>query len=375
MSSTLFVRIEAVSEVKKHPNADNLDIITIGGWQAIVTTDLVKKGDTRIFIPTDSVVPEPLIEEWGIREYLGGKKHNRVRSINLRSIPSYGVCVPVPESLKDTKVGTNVADILGITKYMPPVRLSSTQGQASKQHPLCPKYTDMENLRNFPTAIAEGTLVQVSTKIHGSNFRIGLVDTVKDKQTLWAKFLRKLKINLTETIEETVAGSHNVMRKIPDDPSTNPYTFALSDPNFVILLKYLKVDYSPSSVVIYGEVFGPSIQKLAYGVESGYAYRVFDIKINGEYLPPWQARGLCFVAGVPYVPVVLNYFPYNFEQVVEFANGQSLIPNAKHIREGVVVKPMEPMVLPNGKRVIFKVKSEAYLSWKNSKKGSDFTEE
>ena len=38
-----------------------------------------------------------------------------------------------------------------------------------------------------------------------------------------------------------------------------------------------------SSVIVFGEIFGPGIQDMHYG-QKGLAYRIFDISVDGKYL-------------------------------------------------------------------------------------------
>ena len=61
--------------------------------------------------------------------------------------------------------GQDVAEFYGIRKYVPPLRISS--GDAETPHPLFISYTEIENMRNFPSVLAEGEEVIASEKIHG----------------------------------------------------------------------------------------------------------------------------------------------------------------------------------------------------------------
>jgi RNA ligase (TIGR02306 family) len=151
------------------------------------------------------------------------------------------------------------------------------------------------------------------------------------------------------------------------------YTFPLSDNNLTVMIKNEKL--SAKQVVVYGEVYGPSIQKLNYGVKEGYAYMVFDIMIDGKYVSWNRLEELCKIYYcIPVVPV-LHRGEYHFKQVNGLAEGKTTVPNANHIREGVVVKPVIETTLSNGKRKVLKCKGADYLMWKEGKNGSDYTEE
>jgi len=52
------VPVIKIEEVKTHPNADNLEIIHIAGYQCVVKKGDFKAGDLGVYIYPDSVVPE-----------------------------------------------------------------------------------------------------------------------------------------------------------------------------------------------------------------------------------------------------------------------------------------------------------------------------
>ena len=84
----------------------------------------------------------------------------------------------------------NVAEYYECIKYEPPQEL--TQGNMEREHPLFARYTDIENIKNFPDIFQEGEEVVITEKIHGTNSRVGLLKG------------------------EFVAGSHRSQRKDPD---------------------------------------------------------------------------------------------------------------------------------------------------------------
>ena len=375
MPSEHIVLLTKISKITPHANADKLEITEIEGWQVVTGKGNHATGDRVIFVPVDSVVPEEWAKKWGVYEYLGGKAHNRVRCVKLRQKPSYGFIVPVPEELSKKKCGTDVKDYFGITKYLPPIRKEQggTQGTPRTQHPLFQKYTSIENMRNFWGNFQTGESVVVTEKIHGANFRIGLVDSQLPKKDFVSKFLRFFRIkNRTKLVEEFVAGSHNVQRKIPKNPKDMPYTSPLADKSVTELLTNIKSKYRAKRVIMYGEVYGPSIQKLHYGVTEGTKYMVFDILVNEDYLSWSVLKSFCDGYKIPTVPVLFEG-AFSSQMIKELGEGKTTVKGAKHIREGVVVKP-EVETTKRRHRKILKYKGADYLMWKDSKKGSDYTE-
>jgi RNA ligase (TIGR02306 family) len=210
MPSEHFVKLTTISNIKSHPNADTLEIAEIEGWQVVHKKGTFTIGDRVIFVPVDSIVPEKWAKEWEVYDYLGGKLHDRVRCVKLRGEPSYGFTVPIPTDLENKKTGTDVKDYFCITKYEPPVRNSGNtapQGSPTKCHPLLHKYTDIDNLRNYTEMFQEGEEVIITEKIHGANFRVGLVDSKIQRKDTISKLLRFFRIkNRTELAEEWIAG-------------------------------------------------------------------------------------------------------------------------------------------------------------------------
>src|SRR5262249_57795462 len=111
----------------------------------------------------------------GERSALGDVEGQRVlvvRQVRLRGEPSWGLRVrPADPSWP---VGTDVREHYGIGKYQPPVKFSA--GDSEPNHPLFQRYTEIENLRNFPGILTPGEAVVVTEKIHGTNGRIGWVE-------------------------------------------------------------------------------------------------------------------------------------------------------------------------------------------------------
>ena len=64
--------------IKPHPNADALEIAKLGANQLVVRKGEMQDGDTVVFIPKDSMLPEHL------QPIFPYAKEGRVRSVQLR---------------------------------------------------------------------------------------------------------------------------------------------------------------------------------------------------------------------------------------------------------------------------------------------------
>ena len=181
--SSVIANVVEIEAVHPHPNADRLFLARIKGWQAVIRkredgSPEFAPGERVVFIPPDSTLPREMAERIGVVNYLSertnveGGRDLVVRQVRLRGEPSFGLVVRPDDP--SWPVGTDVREHYGIGKFRPPVRFSA--GDAEPNHPLFQRYTDIENLRNFPGVFAPGEEVVVSEKIHGTNARIGWVE-------------------------------------------------------------------------------------------------------------------------------------------------------------------------------------------------------
>lgn len=312
----------------------------IKGWQFVIKKNedgspMFGVGEKVVYIPIDSVLSKQFAEEIGVASYLSqktdatGSRVLVVRQAKLRGEPSFGIVIR--PDLPGWKVGLDVAEYYGITKFMAPFK--SSAGDAMPDHPLFTKYTDIENMRHFPNVIAEGETVVVTEKIHGTNCRIAMIDG------------------------ELMAGSMEVRRKPPinaDQPGT--YWFPLSIPQVREMMENL---YPKHQAILFGEVFGSSIQSLHYGCRGRVGFRAFDLLVDGKYADWKQFVELTDHYHVDRVPT-LDIGPFNLEKVRCLSGGKTVL-DGDHIREGVVVKPIVERTDPKIGRVILKYISDEYL--------------
>ena len=110
-----------------------------------------------------------------------------------------------------------------------------------------------------------------------------------------------------------------------------------------------------------GEIFGANVQDLSYGL-SDPDFRAFDF-YEGF---PGQGHYVNAAASHPYkrlfkaVPEVF-VGPFDPDLVGAYTPGDSLLMGAHHIREGVVIRPMQEREDNKLGRVILKSVSEDYL--------------
>lgn len=171
--------VEIIKSVKPHPNADQLDLVQVLGFQCVTQKELYSERDIVIYIRPDTVLPE---EEWAevYRKY----SPKRVKSVKLRGSWSEGIIIPL-ESVqhkfdKDPTdnwktffkglLGQEISQVLGVKHYEPPIPQDlSAKGGLPYQIPK----TDEERWENFD----EGKLpfdekVDITLKIDGASTTI-----------------------------------------------------------------------------------------------------------------------------------------------------------------------------------------------------------
>ena len=328
--STLIVEVCRIENVSAHGNADALELAQIKGWQCVIPKGQYAAGDLVTYIPIDAVIPIEHSDRWGFTKYLS---NGRVRCAKLRGEPSFGVIVSLENT--DWTEGEDVKDFYGITKYTPPLKISA--GDAAPSHPLFPEYTDVENLRNFPSVLTGGEDVVVTEKLHGTSCRIGLIEG------------------------ELMAGSMSVRRVRPERLADSIYWQPLETHGVQPLLEHL--GQTARQVILYGEVFGSKIQNLNYGLVGTLGFRAFDLLVDGKYLSADAFFGACAEFGVETVPVLYRG-PYDLGTIKVLSEGPTTL-GADHIREGVVVKPAAERTDPKVGRVCLKYIGDPYLFAKN----------
>ena len=140
-------------------------------------------------------------------------------------------------------------------------------------------------------------------------------------------------------------------------------------------------------IQVYGEFAGRGVQKdVDYGEKDFY---VFDIRVNGEFLPDNVVANYAVAVGLKMAPLLaygtfdeIRALPITFDSVVNLANSgaipaQSFVEpefknfmtlkdgEGENIAEGFVMKPVLPAFMPNGERVAIKCKTTKFTEKKN----------
>lgn len=305
--STHSVNIVKIEQVLPHANAERLEIVPVGGWQAVVKKGQFNVGDPAIYIEPDYTVPTDL-EEFSFLAKEGRTRH-RLKAVRLRGVLSYGLLIPVPKDLNDLPVGADVMIALGIERYEPPVKLAGSDELPLELQPqVYSSKFDVEGLKKFPDVIKLGEPVVVTEKIHGANARYLFTNDTfyLGSRTQW------LKPDVKHPWERAAACDARIEAWCRNH----------------------------LGVVLYGEIYG-AVQSLKYGVPNNeIRFAAFAALENGNW---WDTDKLLSepIEAVATVPVVY-VGPYD-PNVLNRAEQDSTVPTAEkgHIREGLVIVPVK----------------------------------
>jgi RNA ligase (TIGR02306 family) len=318
----------------------------VGGWQAITKKGEYEVGNKVVVATTDAVIPVDLSDLMGVTGYL--RKGQRVRTVKLRKV--YSEClimskntIPALRKYPTLTEGEDLMELLGITKYEPPVKMveMSVGGRKIKYHqnPNFHVYHKFPNLKNAPEMFNEEDMVTITRKLHGTNARYGIV--------------RKKKLSLMDRVRkffgnkwvefEYVYGSHNVEKGSDSQGFYSTDVWRTIADEYKIkekLWEYVKEYFIPqhfgSGIVIYGEIYGHGIQKnYEYGLQD-IKFAGFDVEIDGTYQSYYNEREIFHTLDLPTVELLYrgNWSKEEQDKHV-FGN---FIEGTKVPHEGVVVK-------------------------------------
>jgi RNA ligase (TIGR02306 family) len=298
---------------------------------------------------------------------VNGITHARVKTMKLRKQLSQGYMVPLSETGLTAKVGDDLTEKLGVTKYEKAEEKSMNNsgglgvktGTSALGFPKFIPKTDQTRVQNitalYNKAVEQGEEFEESFKLDGSSLTAFVYNGVAGVASRNVGFrMEDEKRSLVDTIVRFIshvrqrglraAKWERVIKK--DD---NTFTQMAAEAK---LIEAIRLD--GRNLAIQGEMVGPSIQKNFEGVDKNEFY-CYDIYLIDEkrYMLPEEREFFISDRGVQGVP--LNHIgplPATVADAIVRADGPSGIKGK--YREGFVYKSLT-------RDFSFKVISNAYL--------------
>ena len=386
-----------IVELRKHTNADRLQIATIFGNSVIVGLD-THVGDMGVYFPTDLQLSEEFCkvndlvrrkDEHGNQAggYLDPNKRN-IRTMKLRGEVSDGLYLPITclaefTKVSDLNIGDTVDTVNGheiCRKYIPHANAvchtGAAPGKKAKANfaPTFYEHVDTAQLAYNLSAFKAGDIIQLTLKMQGTSGRTGYLPLVHHKQSLFDKIFHRIGKEYKEY--GYVTGTRRV---VLDATHTGGY---YDDNSFREEMAkkfegklhkgevcyYEIVSYQgPNGAPIMASGKVPSEYKAQYGdvmefsygckAENGYndeipccdvyVYRMTMVNEDGDMVEysPAEIRYRCEQIGVKCVPEFetfvipndVNAGEYVMRKVEEYYDGPDPIGKT-HVREGVVAR-------------------------------------
>ena len=316
------VKIDAINPI---PDADAIEVATVGGWKVVVKKGEYSVGQLAIYCEIDSFIPSTiasfLTKPGHQPKVYEGVEGERLRTVKLRKQLSQGLLLPVSVldtflDINDTQFqvgdGLDVSEILGIVKYEPPVP-AQLAGLVKGNFPSSIPKTDQERCQNLSREIesSQNLKFEISEKLEGSSMTCYLIDGV------FGVCSRNLDLKRDEA---------NSFWKVAIDQDIEGKMRECGDGDWAIQ----------------GELIGNGVQGNIYkmGGMDFYVYDVYNINA-GDYLRPVYRRALIERMGLNHVPVINTGASLGtVEEIILQADGKSVL-NSKQDREGIVFKQID----------------------------------
>ena len=314
--------IAKIDKVERHPNADSLDICTVGGWNCITKLGEFNQGDLVIYVSIDSFIPHeiaPFLSKGKEPREYEGVKGERLRTVKLKGQISQGLLLPLEPtcSMIESELleGLDISNHLNIQKYEPPIP-AQLAGLIKGNFPSRIPKTDQERIQNLSKEFIQwkeqGLTFEITEKCDGSSMTCYVIDN------------------------EFGVCSRNLDLKF--DENNTFWKVAIAN-NFEEKLKSFG-----KNIAIQGELIGMGVNGNIYKMNN-HKFVLFDIYDidEGRYFNSEERNEFAADFDIEHVPVIRfnSLVEFNDIQcVLTFAEGKSII-NPVVEREGLVFKCVE----------------------------------
>jgi len=304
--------IEIITEIRKHDNADKLEIARILGWDVVVNKDQFKTGDHVVYFYIDAFLPQipefEFLRKTSFKKNYDGSEGFRLKTIRLRGQISQGLALPLNILNVCGNVGDDVSEMLGVKKYERPIP-ESLASLTKGDFPGFLRKTDEERIQNL-----SGQLDYLSEKVWELTEKLdGTSGTYYFNNGEFGVCSRNLELKESETsVYWKMATKYQLKEK-------------LSQLN--------------SNLAIQGEIVGPGIQGNHYLLLEAklFVFNVYNID-EGRYYGHRERVKFCKELKLDHVPILGSCIDaIEVERCLQEADGPSMLCKER-AREGVVYK-------------------------------------
>jgi RNA ligase (TIGR02306 family) len=320
--------IQKIRKIEPIPNADRLELAHILGWKVVIRKGEFKEGDLVVYVEVDSVLPERPEFEF-LRDY-----GFRIRTVKLRGQISQGIAFPISILPKDKEysIGEDVTEILGITKYEPPIPIQLS-GETKGPFPQFIPKTDEVRIQTIPEILEKykGQSCYITEKVDGTS------------STYYLKDNEFGVCSRNQNLEES---------------ETNLFWILTNEMEIEERLRKFG-----QNIAIQGEVLGPKVQNNKYELENHdlLIFNIYDID-SQSYIQFEKFKALSERLGFETVPILDENYTLDdtVDTLVDMAEGKSkLNPNIP--REGIIIRSKREINDPEYGRLSFKVLNPSFL--------------
>jgi RNA ligase (TIGR02306 family) len=330
--------VRKISKISSIEGADKIELAIVDGWKVVVAKDVNHKVDDMvIYCEIDSFLPVKeefeFLRKSSYKKMSDGTEGFRLKTIKLRGQVSQGLILPmsvVEYTNVQFKVGMDVTNLLGVTKYEPPIP-AELSGKVKGMFPSFLYKTDEERVQNLSSEYEsykeknkEEVKFYVTEKLDGSSATFYIKDGV------FGVCSRNLELLETEG---------NSFWKVARELKLEEWLISLG-----------------KNICLQGELVGESVQGNPYKIK-GQTVRFFNgFNIDTqENIPFLEFVELTQKMNLTTVPI-LDYdftLPETIEDMLEYADKKSEL-NSNFDREGIVVRSYD-------RTISFKVISNKFL--------------
>jgi RNA ligase (TIGR02306 family) len=299
--------IQKVRALTPIEGADAIETATVLGWQLVVKKGEFKVGELVIYCEIDCLMPET-------ETFLFLKPRGmRIRTIRLRGQISQGICFPTSILPSDFVIeeDADVTEVLGITKYEPPMP-ASLAGIAKGTFPSFIPKTDETRVQVFQNILDtyQGKRCYIAEKLDGTSVTY---------------FVKDGEFGVCSRNFELLESEENSYWKVARNLDLENKLLALG-----------------TNIALQGELIGEGIQSNKYKIRAQTCtfFNAFNIDTH-EHLGFEELKTLLTQLDLTMVPILSTTYllENNIDAIVKMATIKSTL-NKDVWAEGIVIRPL-----------------------------------